>query len=175
MLVTNVVDFRAALAEGRREWRGVCIPRAPLAGIDLSGCDLSGAFLRGADLRGARMDGARLVEANLRSVRMAGASLVGTDLRGANLRHAVLAGADLRRADLHLADLRHADVRGARLELAGFSAGCESFEGVALDDDHAIRLFNAILLARFGAPGLVTALEPLRAYVKAALATPGAS
>ena len=101
--------------------------------------------------------------------------MVGADLRGANLRHAALGGADLRRADLHLADLRHADVRGAQLELAGFSAGCESFEGVTLDDEQAVRLFNAILLARFAAPELLAALEPLRAYVKAGLATPRAS
>lgn len=119
-VMANAYEVRRLLktkdGEGR-EFCGVDLHDADLAGAELSGIKLTDADLHGACLRGACLRGADLTRANL----------CGADLRGADLSCSLLADADLFCADLRGADLSSAVLRGALLRMT-------DLEGITVDD-----------------------------------------
>jgi len=119
-VMANAYEVRRLLktkdGEGR-EFCGVDLHDADLAGAELSGIKLTDADLHGACLRGACLRGADLTRANLS----------GADLRGADLSGSLLADADLFCADLRGADLSSAVLRGALLRMT-------DLEGITVDD-----------------------------------------
>ncbi|NJK67490.1 MAG: ATP-binding domain-containing protein [Microcoleus sp. SU_5_3] len=129
--VTDAGELAGRYAAGGRNFQGVDLADADLAGANLRRAHLINANLVGADLKNANLDGARLVIADLSGADLSGASLkkaklVGTILNGvkfdrANLSRADLSGAQLRNADLagailNKANLSGADLQGANLE-----------------------------------------------------------
>ena len=81
------------------------IPRAKLAGCDLTGLWISNADLEGADLSGANLSGSDLSGSNLRD----------TVLSGGNLSNCNLQNTDMSTANLKNADLSCANLQGCRL------------------------------------------------------------
>jgi hypothetical protein len=121
-------DVQAAVAViGRRKWArnedsmqrldlsGAWLPKAELAGANLSNADLSAANLFLADLRASDLSGAYLSSANLCMALLREARLVGAFLDNANLYRAYLEGANICGAQLSAADLREARLYGANL------------------------------------------------------------
>ena len=134
--------------EGVRDFTGVNLFRARLAGVDLEEIILLDAYLVGADLRGvsfrnANLRGACLVHANLRGADLRNATLrqsrsysdplafskelppirkpallYDADLSRANLMGADLSGANLVAVNLTGANLREANLRKANLCIA---------------------------------------------------------
>ena len=74
-------DLVRQYKEGVRDFSGVNLFRAKLAGVELEGIILLDAYLIGADLSRTS-----LRNANLRGVCLVHANLQGTDLRNASLR-----------------------------------------------------------------------------------------
>ena len=91
--------LRAAYAAGQRNFSGISLTNATLAGMNLKGVDLSYADLTQANLEAANLRGADLSYAILR-----GANLCLTNLRGA-----MLIGTDLRETSMTQADCQKAD------------------------------------------------------------------
>jgi ribose transport system substrate-binding protein len=110
----------------RASFKGIKLPGAHLAkvnlpGVDLEGADLSRADLIGANLRGANLNGADFRQADLQRSDLSHAQLRGaifdeSDLTGANLKDA-----DLRGAILIKARLLSTNLQGAQLALANFT------------------------------------------------------
>lgn len=131
---------------GERDFSGVSLEQADLAGADLHEANLSDADLRGADLTGAQLyrndlsgadlTGANLHEANLGEANLREGDLRGADLTGVQLYGANLSGADLREADLTKANLFRSILYGANLSGAAVTnqqlAKAESLEGTIL-------------------------------------------
>ena len=146
----NVEELLEKYALGFRDFSGIVIPEANLAGIKLSGVDLSyadlsivnlsgsnltkanlsyaqlnvarlsGAHLEGANLTKASLNVANLIRANLNNAQLVRASLIRGELIRADFSRANLLEANLSNADLREATLRHAVLRGANLNQACF-------------------------------------------------------
>lgn len=100
--------------------RGLVLPEANLAGLDLRNADLSEAELEDSHLEGTLLTHANLTNASLVRIHLEGANLDHAKLGYANLTRATLDGASLRHAQLtnaylNEASLDHADLTGARL------------------------------------------------------------
>ncbi|MEB3885316.1 pentapeptide repeat-containing protein [Lyngbya sp. CCY1209] len=108
-------ELRRRYGRGHRNFRGIDLAGAQLAGHCLRDANLVAANLQGADLTAANLDDARLAAANLSRATLDRAKLRKASLAGAILSGATLAGADLSRADLRDADLRRADLTDAIL------------------------------------------------------------
>jgi uncharacterized protein YjbI with pentapeptide repeats len=136
--VADVDEFLKRYAAGERDFHGIYLCKANLAGQDLRkvnliNTDLREAKLDGADLRGCRLfqanlfhaslrgtdlSGAFLKEVNLTQAALCGAKLCGTSSDWINLSDANLTGADLRAIDLIFCNLNNTnfsstDLRGA--------------------------------------------------------------
>jgi uncharacterized protein YjbI with pentapeptide repeats len=106
----NVIGRRVLLGKAVPDLRGVRLPKADLAGVNLTR-----ANLYGANLAGAKLLGVNLTRANLNGANLAGAKLFAVSLTGANLDGASLTGATLFAANLTDAYLTNADLTGAYL------------------------------------------------------------
>lgn len=106
-------EWRVANPHLAPDLRRVEMPRAQLAGIDLSGANLFMARLQEADLRGAKLSRAGLVYAHLE-----GAMLHKVEMMYANLEEAQFQWAELQDAILRHSDLTRASFRGAALNRA---------------------------------------------------------
>ncbi len=133
--VADVDEFLKRYAAGERDFRGIYLCKANLAGQDLRKVNLINADLReanldGADLRGANLDranllnasllgsdlcGAFLKEVNLTQATLRGAKLCGTRLNWSDLSNTNLTGADLRGTELIISDLKNTNFSGADL------------------------------------------------------------
>lgn len=146
----NVEELLEKYALGFRDFSGIVLPEANLAGIKLSGVDLSyadlsivnlsgsnltkanlsyaqlnvarlsGAHLEGANLNSASLNVVNLIRANLNNAQLVRASLIRGELIRADFSRANLLEANLSNADLREATLRHAVLRGANLNQACF-------------------------------------------------------
>ncbi|MEO0842303.1 MAG: pentapeptide repeat-containing protein [Cyanobacteria bacterium J06643_5] len=146
----NVEKLLEKYALGFRDFSGIELTEANLAGIKLSGVDLShadlsivnlsgsnltkanlsyaqlnvarlsGAHLEGANLTKASLNVANLIRANLNNAQLVQASLIRSELIRADFSRANLLEANLTNADLREATLRHAVLRGANLNQACF-------------------------------------------------------
>lgn len=162
-------DLQAALAAiGRLETRhamrdraGLEICRANLMLTMLTLVRLPKAWLAGADLTGSRLDYAVLSEAVLTGASLIATRLKGADLSGAELSSAEFLGANLESANLNGARLRHANLShtsfsrarldGASLEranLADWTCDRASLRGTSLEGAH--NLDPATLATCFG-------------------------
>lgn len=108
-------ELRRRYRRGHRNFRGIDLAGAQLAGHCLRDANLVAANLQGADLTAADLDRTRLAAANLSRAALDRAKLRKASLAGAILSEATLAGADLSQADLRDADLRRADLTDAVL------------------------------------------------------------
>ncbi|MEM1394368.1 MAG: pentapeptide repeat-containing protein [Cyanobacteria bacterium P01_H01_bin.150] len=146
----TVEELLEKYALGFRDFSGIELTEANLAGIKLSGVDLShadlsivnlsgsnltkanlsyaqlnvarlsGAHLEGANLTKASLNVANLIRANLNNAQLVRASLIRGELIRADFSRANLLEANLSNADLREATLRHAVLRGANLNQACF-------------------------------------------------------
>jgi len=127
----------ARYAAGERDFRGVNLESAGLAGAELALANLKRAMLEGANLEGASLAYANLTGATLEGANLADANLVGATLKGARLKGAHLAGASLEGANLKGVEfdgVKLADAKPSIVRLGGRVPG----RGVIRPDD-AIR------------------------------------
>lgn len=129
------------IAISRVSWRGIRLPNADLAGVDLRHVDLrdavlDGAILRRCNLSGARLDGASLVDADCTGVTAELTSFAGASLERARFAQATLRGADLRKAGLLFTDLDAANLTGTTLpaDLSALRLS-RNWRNATLDDD----------------------------------------
>ncbi len=135
--VTDAGELAGRYAAGGRNFQGVDLADADLAGANLRRANLVNAVLAGADLKNANLEGARLVIADLSGADLSGASLKKAKLVGAILNGVKFDRAKLSRADLSDAQLRNADITGAILHKANLSGADlqgANLEGADLTD-----------------------------------------
>ena len=135
--VTDAGELAGRYAAGGRNFQGVDLADADLAGANLRRAHLINANLAGADLKNANLDGARLVIADLSGADLSGASLKKAKLVGAILNGVKFDRANLTRADLSGAQLRNADLAGAifnKANLSGADLQGANLEGADLTD-----------------------------------------
>ncbi len=139
-LPNDANDLRAAHAAGERNFSGVRIDGAQLAGVDLTESNFERARMKDTDLcratlietsfvgatlsrslfRDAKLWAADLERANLFGCDFSGAAMVGVVLKSADMREtkmmgASLSGANMSKANLTNASLINADLSGANL------------------------------------------------------------
>lgn len=98
-VIESADAFRTAYDSGQRNFSGISLANATLAGmnlrgVDLSYADLTHANLEAANLRGADLSYAILQGANLCLTNLRGAMLIGTDLRDTPMAKADCQSAD---------------------------------------------------------------------------------
>jgi uncharacterized protein YjbI with pentapeptide repeats/stress response protein SCP2 len=124
------------------------LPKANLAGVDLSQVKLSAANLQGANLSSTNLNGAQLSEANLSEANLSGANLTKANLMGAkllqanlsktNLSEALLIGANLTATNLTEANLMQANLHNANLTVTDLSgANLENAQTYGANFSHA--------------------------------------
>ena len=99
----------------------VSLPKAKLAGTNLSQLNLSEANLSGANLTKTNLEATILVQANLSEANLSEANLYGANLTATNLTKANLSKANLIYAKLLAADLSNANLKDTKLSNANFS------------------------------------------------------
>lgn len=125
--MAHIHEVLSRYARGERDFRGIDIHSADLAGADLSDARFPSASFSGTNLTGARLVGADFSQATVRGVRF---------------DRALLCHAHLARLDLWLISFSEADLRGANL--AGVRVSECNFSGANLTD---ARLEGALLPA----------------------------
>ena len=132
------------------------VPRADLAGLDLTGADFAFADLSRADLTnctlfrakgyGTRLEEARLSRSDLREIRFHKARCDEAHFHGAKLHSAELRDAELQRAEFFQAELQGAHLDRAKLAGARFDQANLTetfFRGAELDDTARRTILNA--------------------------------
>ncbi len=135
---TDVETLLRRYAEGQRDFSGIHLNEASLAGAkldhiilkhahlkvvnlstaNLSHSDLCHAVLNVSRLSGANLSQAQLQYAQLNVANLIRAVMIGSNLRGASLVRSELLRADLSNANLSDSNLQEADLREARLRWA---------------------------------------------------------
>ena len=107
--------------QGKKDFSGVDLSKAPLMSVSLKGVLLNGSNLRKADLSMANLSNSSLIRVNLSLANLTKAILTQVDFSRAFLTRANLQAAHLEKTNFHKAILHEVDFQSAYLAQANFS------------------------------------------------------
>jgi hypothetical protein len=169
--VTTAKELLAAYRRGVRQFKGINLDRAQLAGVDLTAASFYGASLRAVDLTDATLTYVQFKGADLTGACLSNAFVNATDLIGAtfieaNLTKVHFIGACLARADCTRADMRSAYFGNASLADAIFVGA--NVEGASLSstylDDVDVSVFCEARKLKHSGPSSIDFRTVMKTY-----------